>query len=129
EASGKSMRRDVICEMDGVISAETAYDKSEFLTSTYERFRPVNLCNGPDGALYVVDMHHGLLQHRTHLTTYVKNQYLQRELEKYLHTGRIYRIAPDNTKPFDRPHLSSAPSAKLVEYLSHPNGWWRDTAQ
>ena len=28
-----------------------------------------------------------------------------------------------------RPSLSSASAARLVETLSHPNGWWRDTAQ
>jgi mono/diheme cytochrome c family protein len=59
----------------------------------------------------------------------VRNQYLQRDLEKYLSTGRIYRIVPENAKPFERPHLSKATSAELIATLSHPNGWWRDTAQ
>jgi mono/diheme cytochrome c family protein len=28
-----------------------------------------------------------------------------------------------------RPALSAQPAARLVDVLSHPNGWWRDTAQ
>jgi mono/diheme cytochrome c family protein/glucose/arabinose dehydrogenase len=113
----------------GVLSAKNAFDKSEFVASEHERFRPVNCLTGPDGALYVIDMHHGLIQHATHLTTYAKNQYLARELQKHLMAGRIYRILPDNVKPFPKPELSKAPLKDLIATLSHPNGWWRDTAQ
>ncbi len=35
----------------------------EFLASTDPAFRPVNLANGPDGALYVVDMYRELVEH------------------------------------------------------------------
>ena len=38
--------------------------KSEILTSTDERFRPVNLYTAPDGTVYILDMYHGILQHR-----------------------------------------------------------------
>jgi mono/diheme cytochrome c family protein len=44
-------------------------------------------------------------------------------------TGRIYRIVRDGEKLFDRPRMAKAPTTQLIEYLSHPNGWWRDTAQ
>jgi len=49
---------------DGLISATNAFGHSEFLVSTDDGFRPVNLYTGPDGCLYVIDMYHGLLQHR-----------------------------------------------------------------
>ena len=55
-------RRFKINENDGVLSARNAYEEAEFLTSTDERFRPVNLANGPDGGLYVVDIARGLIQ-------------------------------------------------------------------
>src|SRR3989454_6614798 len=38
-----------VCSSD----LRNAYDKTEFLASTDERFRPVNLNNGPDGCLYI----------------------------------------------------------------------------
>jgi hypothetical protein len=74
-------------------------------------------------------MHHGLLQHRQYLTDYAKKLYLDRDLDSFLLTGRIYRIVPENAKPVGRPHLSKATTAQLVQQLAHPNGWWRDTAQ
>jgi mono/diheme cytochrome c family protein/glucose/arabinose dehydrogenase len=130
EPSANVIRRSILSENpDGSISGHNAYKQAEFIASTYERFRPVNLCNGPDGAIYVVDMAHGLIQHEAYETDYVKNQYRQRQLDKYLNTGRIYRIVPDGAKPFPRPHLSDKTTAQLVKQLGHPNGWWRDTAQ
>ena len=44
-------------------------------------------------------------------------------------TGRIYRIVHDTTRRDRAPALSKATPAQLVDTLSHPNGWWRDTAQ
>src|SRR5205085_11836386 len=109
--------------------ASNAYDHSEFLATSYERFRPVNLQNAPDGALYIVDMHHGLIQHKTYETPEMLRTYTSRQLYKYLNTGRIYRIVPTAKKLYEKPQMSKATSAQLVENLSHPNGWWRDTAQ
>ncbi|MEA2708384.1 MAG: hypothetical protein QOF78_985, partial [Phycisphaerales bacterium] len=130
EPSANLIRRAVLTEKpDGTIDGDNAYKNKEFIASTYERFRPVNLYNGSDGALYVVDMHHGLLQHRQYLTDYAKKLYLDRDLDKFLLTGRIYRIVPDGMKPAARPKLSKATTPQLVLQLAHPNGWWRDTAQ
>jgi mono/diheme cytochrome c family protein/glucose/arabinose dehydrogenase len=129
EASANIVRRDVITEKDAGLTAKNAYENQEFIASTYERFRPVNVQMGPDGAIYVVDMHHGLIQHRLSLTDWNAKNYLQRELQKYLLTGRIFRIVPDGAKLYPRPQLSKATWQELVETLSHPNGWWRDTAQ
>ena len=44
--------------------------------------------------------------------------------------GRIWRLVHDSKKPdYTKPRMQSATPAQLVGYLSHPNGWWRDTAQ
>ena len=43
------IRRSILREKDGVITGENAYPHDEFIISTYERFRPVNLFSGPDG--------------------------------------------------------------------------------
>src|SRR2546430_11151896 len=37
-------------------------------------FRSVNLFNGPDGALYVVDLSRGIVQHRIYITSFLRQQ-------------------------------------------------------
>jgi mono/diheme cytochrome c family protein len=89
----------------------------------------VNLYNGPDGGLYVVDMYRGIIQHRIYLTTYLRNQIQQRGLDAPVGLGRIWRIVPVRTPPGPRPRLDKASSRVLVETLTHREAWWRDTAQ
>jgi mono/diheme cytochrome c family protein len=130
EATSNLLRRAVLTEKDAGLTARNAYDGREFIASTYERFRPVNFATGPEGALYVVDMHHGLIQHKMSITEYAKENYKAKRLDKHLRTGRIFRIVPDaKALPHVTPKLSKTTSAQLVECLTHPNGWWRDTAQ
>ncbi|HYE33659.1 MAG TPA: HEAT repeat domain-containing protein [Methylomirabilota bacterium] len=129
EPSGNFVRCNLLTEKDGVITATNALKNDEFLTSQDERFRPVNLHNGPDGNLYVVDMYRGVLQHRIYLTTYLRNQALSRGLDKPLDMGRIYRVRPANAAKGTAPKLAKATAEELVRALENPNGWWRDTAQ
>ncbi len=129
EPAGNLIRRNLLTEKDGMVTARNAYDETEFLTSTDERFRPVNLYTGPDGSLYVVDMYRGLIQHRVYVTSYLLKQTLDRNLQAPVNLGRIFRIIPPSGKTGTKPDLASATSAELVKDLSHPNGWWRDTAQ
>jgi len=129
EPSGNLIRRNVLAEKDGIASGENPHGEAEFLASTDERFRPVNTYTGPDGALYIVDVYHGILQHRIYLTTYLRGQIEDRGLDKPLHMGRIYRIVPEGSKPDTTPRLSQASPEQWVRYLAHPNGWVRDTAQ
>ena len=77
---------------------------TEFVVSSDPSFRPVQIVNGPDGALYVADVQEGRKG------------------------GRIYRIVPEDFKPPKPPRLGKAKTYDLVAILSHPNGWHRDTA-
>jgi mono/diheme cytochrome c family protein/glucose/arabinose dehydrogenase len=130
EATSNLVRRAVLSEKGARLTAKNAYDGREFIASTYERFRPVNFATGPEGALYIVDMHHGLIQHKMSITDYAKANYKAKQLNKHLRTGRIFRIVPDGKPtPVVKPNLSKASSAQLVETLKHPNSWWRETAQ
>ena len=99
------------------------------MASTDERFRPVNLTTGPDGALYVADMYRGLIQHSAYVTPYLKEQTLNRHLEKPINRGRIWRIVPENWTPAPRKTLSAATTNELVATLSNADGWYRDMAQ
>ncbi|MEX0928397.1 MAG: HEAT repeat domain-containing protein [Balneolales bacterium] len=116
---------------DGSLTGRNAYEdlKADFLTSTDERFRPVNIYTAPDGSLYIIDMYRGILQHRYYLTDYLKNEINQRGLEAPIGLGRIYRIVHKSGQSYDQPNLSEKTPNELVEILKHPNGWWRDTAQ
>lgn len=130
EPSANLIRRNKLTEQDGVITATNAYEADEFLTSTDERFRPVNLQNGPDGALYVVDMARGLIQHRIYLTSYLRKQIESRGLQAPTDLGRIYRIVHSGTSPDRTARLPEKLSNRdLMVRLSSANGFWRDTAQ
>src|SRR5690606_36539793 len=115
---------------NGELSGTNAYQEIEFMTSTDERFRPVSLYNGPDGALYVVDLYRGIIQHRIFMTTFLRRQVEERGLDQEIGLGRIWRIVPENAPRAKPPaDLSRATSAELVTHLGDANGWVRDTAQ
>ena len=130
EPSGNLVRRYVVKEgADGRLTATNPYAKSEFLTSTDERFRPVNLFSAADGTLYIADMYRGVIQHLQYQSEYLKNQIRARGLVEPTGLGRIYRVVHETTTRGERPALSAKTPAQLVPVLAHPNGWWRDTAQ
>lgn len=120
----------VIQDLGTAVKATQPTPGKEFLASVDERFRPVNVYTGPDGALYVVDMYRGILQHKAFVTTWLRKQILARGLDKPLGLGRIYRVVPDKDFPQPpKPRLSTASTEELVATLGHANGWHRDTAQ
>jgi putative membrane-bound dehydrogenase-like protein len=129
EPAGNLVSRIVVSDDGTMLRGRNAYEKADFLTSTDERFRPVFLSSAPDGTLYIVDMYHGIIQHRDFITEYLRDEILARNLDRPSGYGRIYRVVHETTKRDRSPALSKASSAELVEVLAHPNGWWRDTAQ
>lgn len=129
EPAANLVKRQIFVDEKGTLTTKSAYDKAEFLASTDERFRPVNLANGPDGALYVVDLHRGILQHKGFLTAFLKKQILDRGLDQPIGTGRIYRVVHETSTPRPPVKLGKATTAELVALLSHPNSWHRETAQ
>ncbi|MEW6306955.1 MAG: c-type cytochrome, partial [Verrucomicrobiota bacterium] len=130
EPSGNLIKRNLLTETNGAVVAREAYQQREFLASTDERFRPVNLYTGPDGALYVVDLYRGILQHRISLTTYLRRQIEERALDKHIHLGRIWRIVPESKPtPRGKPDFAKESPTQWVKHLSHGNAWWRETAQ
>lgn len=106
------------------------WGKRDFLGSTDERFRPVDALNGPDGALYIIDMYHGIVQDVHFLTDELREQIFQRQLETPLGMGRIWRVRHnEGAAGRDVPPLGNASDAQLIAALSNANGWVRDTAQ
>jgi mono/diheme cytochrome c family protein len=129
EPAGNLIKRDFVTSANGTLGAHEAYEKQEFVASTDERFRPVNLTTGPDGALYVSDMYHGIIQHRISVSKYLEDQVRSRGLDKPTGLGRIWRIVPENAKRPAAPRMSKETPAQWVAHLSHANSWWRETAQ
>ncbi len=111
-----------IREENGRVMATNDSTKMEFLVSKDETFRPVNLHNGPDGSLYVVDMRKGVIQHRAYMTDYLRENILSKNLEQVVGKGRIYRIKSVN-------QLESIPHNSLLEGLQSDNGYVRLTSQ
>jgi len=90
------------------------------------------MITAPDGTVYISDMYHGIIQESnwTRKGTYLRKKIEQYGFDKVINHGRIWRLVHDSKKPdFTKPNMLSATPAQLVGYLSHPNGWWRDTAQ
>jgi mono/diheme cytochrome c family protein/glucose/arabinose dehydrogenase len=130
EPAAHLVKRSLLLEQNGVIQAVNAYDRTEFLRSTDERFRPVFLSNGPDGAMYVVDFYRGILEGYNFITTFLRDQILERRLNEPLWGhGRIYRIVHERGVLNPAPAMSKATTRDLLGHLTHPSGWWRDTAQ
>lgn len=128
EPSGNLVKRNVVVENQAVLSAYDPHPGREFMASTDERFRPVSITSGPDGALYITDMYRGLVQHERYVTPYLREQTLKRKLEQPSHYGRIWRVVPVNWKQPAQKKLSQAGS-ELVTLLGDDNGWTRDIAQ
>jgi hypothetical protein len=78
--------------------------RTEFLVSKDQSFRPVQIVNGPDGALYIADFRAG---HES---------------------GRIYRIVPESFQRPPSPRLDRLKTYDLAALLAQANGWQADTA-
>lgn len=77
---------------------------TEFVTSSDLSFRPVQVANGPDGALYIAD--HGNAPG----------------------AGRVFRVVPEGFQTQPRVYYSKANTRDLVAALAHRSGWHRETA-
>ncbi|MDX1618316.1 MAG: c-type cytochrome, partial [Balneolaceae bacterium] len=133
EPAGNLIKRLIIDGDPAQIEAEArfAYEGREFLTSTDERFRPVNIFNAPDGSIYIVDMYRGLYDYLLFVTNYLRDYVFARDLEvptgKF---GRIWRIVRDDRPiDYDTPKLSEMTPDQTVELLKNPTGLLRDQAQ
>ena len=127
EPAANLIKRNILKQNGNIISGEQAYENKEFLTSIDERFRPVTLYNGPDGALYVLDMYRGIIEHKAFMTDYLKEQIQKRDLDEIINCGRIYKIVPKEKKT--PAVVMPDDPGRLVALLKHSNGWVRDRAQ
>jgi putative membrane-bound dehydrogenase-like protein len=100
-------------------------EKSEFLTSTDSWFRPVQVRTGPDGCLWVVDMHRFVIEHPRWIPP---EELAQVDVRAGATLGRIIRIRPTDREPRPMMRLDKLDNAGLVAALDSPNGCQRDLA-
>jgi len=130
-----------LLERDGLIySARRApgEERSEFLASTDQWFRPMSLSVGPDGAIYIVDMYREIVEDFSAIPRFLQQQYAESLIAGKDH-GRIWRLTYTRQDTETRPELPPRPATpslplragvpELVTLLAHPNHWWRETAQ
>ena len=116
---------------DGMVfRGERLDERSEFVSSTDNWFRPVNFVNAPDGTLHVLDMYRETIEHPWSIPDDLKSRL---DLENGRDRGRIYRLEPPGFAISERINEATefpgnSSTEELVVMLSHPDGWWRDTA-
>ncbi|MCA9414690.1 MAG: dehydrogenase [Candidatus Omnitrophica bacterium] len=127
DAAQNLVHRDLLSEKGASMVAQRAEEGTEFLRSSDQWFRPVNLEIGPDGALYVVDFYRDIIETGASIPEDILSTLDMREGSD---SGRIYRIVHDSDpSPYDPVVLEGLSQEELVDKLSHPNSWVRKTAQ
>ncbi len=114
-------------EPNGVtFDAQPTSDKREFLASTDNWFRPVNVTNGPDGCLYVCDMYRELIEDPSAIPEDILKLM---DVTSGRDRGRIYRIVHNSTVRVPAKRLGEASTNELISELESPGAWTRETAQ
>lgn len=103
-----------------------AGEKTEFLRSRDNWFRPTNFATGPDGCLYITDMYREVIEHPWSIPETIKKHL---DLNSGNDRGRIYRVAPEGFKNPAIPDLGAMSDEELAKLVDHPNDWHRTTAR
>ncbi|MDO1513866.1 c-type cytochrome [Maribacter confluentis] len=126
---GNLIKRTLLNFKGDSVIAKHAWENKEFLTSTDEGFRPVSLKNGPDGSMYVVDMHRGMIGHHAYLSPYLKEKTKTTRIDTIVDFGRILKIKHQNDETTLITDFNTLSATELVSLLTHKNGYIRDRAQ
>jgi mono/diheme cytochrome c family protein len=128
---GRLVRRAKVTRQNGLTVLSNAYPQSEFIRSRDINFRPLGAETAPDGSMFLIDMHRGIIQQGNWVRkgSYLREVVQKWEMEKNVGKGRIYRLVHKTFKPGPKPRMLDESTAELVKHLAHPNGWWRDNAQ
>ena len=103
-------------EPDGS-SFQTHYE-GYAVTSKDSWCRPVDIQQGPDGAMYIADFYEQRIDHASHYQGRVHTT-----------SGRIYRLAKTETTAAKPKDLTILPSPELLDLLTSGNRWQRQTVQ
>jgi putative membrane-bound dehydrogenase-like protein len=132
EPTGSLVHRVGLGRVAGKTIAEEPARDREWLASTDPWFRPVNLEEGPEGGIYIVDMHRAVIEHPDWVPEELKHRTDERWGDQ---SGRIYRVVRQDAPRIDpifqalrSNPLRNRTSSELVDALNASNEWVRKTA-
>ena len=102
--------------------------QSELLRSSDIWFRPVQLGDGPDGAVYIADMYREVIEHPKSLPPMIKKHL---DLTSGRDKGRIWRLKPnDLSQRLSQPSktIAQCTNQELVQRLTSAIAWQRRAA-
>ncbi|WP_010587162.1 PVC-type heme-binding CxxCH protein [Schlesneria paludicola] len=115
----------VISDVEAVGSTFKTKDIGYAMDSSDSWFRPVDVKDGPDGALYVADWYDGQLAHTANYQGGLDREH-----------GRVYRIRrkPAATEKISKPKsvaktLDQMTTSELLTVLESPDRWHREAAR
>lgn len=107
-------------------SGQRIDEGTELLRSTDTWFRPVQLGDGPDGAIYIADMAREIIEHPKSLPPMIKKHL---DLTSGRDRGRIWKLTRTNRSAPERPeNLNAVSGSDLVALLGHGIPWQRRMA-
>lgn len=126
EPTAQLVSRSRVTPKGAGFSAEAVVDKYDFIVSGDEWVRPVQVRNGPDGALYICDMYRRFIDHaRFFPEEFARTHYMRAGLDQ----GRIWRLVPKGSQAALPVQLPGKDTAQLTASLKSDNGWTRTAAQ
>ncbi len=101
-------------------SGYTSKQQPDLISSNHVAFRPIDVKQGPDGAIYIADWYNPIIQHGE-----VDFRDPRRD---HVH-GRIWRVTAKNRPLVERPKLVDAGIDQLLEALKAPESYTRQQAK
>lgn len=124
ESAQNLVQRQIMSPKGVSFTSQLPYQGKEFLSSTDEWFRPVFLQHGPEGALYVADMHRKVIDHPSYVPEEARGGL---DFESGKADGRIYRIVSTNFQDKKELTLFGTMQEKVAALQSEEE-WERRTA-
>lgn len=128
ESAQNLVQRQVVHPNGVSFRSELPYEGREFLASTDEWFRPVFAGHGPEGGLYIADMHRKVIDHPSYVPEEARGGL---DFESGKTDGRIYRVVHedfDPASPEDIKRNLSGELSRIVGALNSQEEWVRATA-
>lgn len=107
-------------EVTPVGSSHRSRQLPDLLSSSHRAFRPIDILQGPDGAIYIADWYNPIIQH---------GEVDFRDPRRDHEHGRIWRVTMSGRPLDQQPDFRSLDEAGLAGLLDLPNRWTRDFAR
>lgn len=101
-------------------SGFAARQQPDLISSPHVAFRPIDVKQGPDGAIYIADWYNPIIQH---------GEVDFRDPRRDHTHGRIWRITAKGRKTLPRPKLAGTEVATLLDSLASPETYERRQAK